>query len=69
MALTLEEIKERQRKAGRDHWKNKDSVSRSQEMARVASYRHKGKTKKQLSEEMRALRAKREEKKLLTGVE
>ena len=64
MALTPEERSTRARNAAIAKWQGKDSVTKSLEMQRVASFRFKGRTKEEVSEYMRALRAKREEKKL-----
>lgn len=53
MALTPEEVKERQRQAGRDVWKNKSSVERSEIMAERGRQRRAKMTKEERSESAR----------------
>jgi len=64
MPLTPEERSTRAHNAAKARWDKEDSVTKSLEMQRVASFRFKGRTREEVSEYMRALRAKREEKKL-----
>jgi len=59
MALTRDEIRARQVQAGKDRWKNVDSVSLAQEMSRIRKIGVAKLTKEERTEMMRVLAKKR----------